>query len=118
MNLSEMRKNEFFVRNREVFLKEKLPEINKINNLPEQSLFNYFFSKNYVRLSVNLCGVLRRGDHEEIKKWLENLDEFDGLVLDMKGWVNKTPFSYYYWCYLMQTPWKIQAYDCLRKNQK
>lgn len=118
MNLDEMRKDEFFLKNRDVFLKEKLPEINKINNLPEQSFFNYFFSENYIRLSVELCRVPGRGNHEEIKKWLENINEFDNLVLDIKGWVNKTPFSYYYWCYLMQTPWKMQAYDWLQINKK
>jgi len=114
MNLNSMRNNLNFIENREFFLRNKLPEINKITSLPEQSLFNYFFHDMNKPLDINLVGAMFNNTNSKIiLERLKEMKEMRNIIIDVKGWQNNSPLAYYYWSYLMMTPWNKEAYEWL-----
>lgn len=117
INLNSMRENSYFIKNREHFLINKLPEINKITNLPEQSLFNHFFHDTNKPLDINLLGTMFSNDNSKILfERLEKMEKMEKIIIDVKGWNSNSPFVYFYWSYLLMTPWSKEAYDWLYKN--
>jgi lipopolysaccharide biosynthesis glycosyltransferase len=118
LNLAAIRLDARFLSEREEFLRSRLPAVNALVCLPEQSVFNYFFSAGMVPLDVNLCpaGHFDPTDPDRVEWMLNKMDCSSRIVLDLKGWQNRSPFDYFYWCYLLMTPWRRQAYEFLDRQ--
>jgi hypothetical protein len=97
IDLHAIRNDIHFMEKRTWFIEERLAEINKLIPLPEQSLFNYFFSKKCLKLDVLVAAVPER------------LDFSKRTILDIKGWNNDTPLSFFYWAFLLGGPWRGQG---------
>jgi hypothetical protein len=93
-----LKRHRLFMEERTSFLFNKLPKINEIEPLNEQSLFNNFFSEHCHPLDVNRTGNPDKVDFAK-----------NNNVLDIKGWRFDTPLAYLYFFFLLQTPWKDEA---------
>ncbi|MGE0815629.1 MAG: glycosyltransferase [Vicinamibacterales bacterium] len=120
LNLAYLRADAEFTTYREEFLRTRLPAINALVPLQEQSVFNYFFSHAAVPLNVNLCPVAHfdTEDPSARDSMLERMSRYTNLILDVKGWQDRSPFDAFYWCYLMMTPWKQEAYAHLDRQRR
>lgn len=119
LNLTYLRNDARFQATREEFLRDRLPAINALVCLPEQSLFNYYFSDALRPLDVNLCpaGHFNPRDPQAVTRMLARMDTATSMILDLKGWLHRSPFDYFYWCYLLMTPWRHVAYALLAQHQ-
>lgn len=119
LNLAFLRDDRRFVESREAFLRTTLPRANALVCLPEQSVFNYYFNEHVVPLSTTLvpAGHFDPADTAAVQRWLGALDVGTDVVLDLKGWQHRTPFDYFYWTYLLMTPWRDLAYAELARHQ-
>lgn len=105
-----LRKSRDFMLNRIDFIMKELPKINRLRNLPEQSVFNFYFHDKWCSLPVCLLPV--KGAFSEIDtggRWDHEIAEAVGVVLDIKGWKDETPYSLHYWSSLLETPWRHVA---------
>ncbi|MEZ5293371.1 MAG: glycosyltransferase [Vicinamibacterales bacterium] len=120
LNLQRMRQDERFRTTRASFLRTRLPAINALVCLPEQSVFNYFFSGSARPLEATLvpAGHFNPADERAVARLLGTMDCGGTLVLDLKGWQHRSPFDYFYWSYLLLTPWRAQAYAELVAHQR
>jgi len=117
MNLKHIRRDANFMNNRQNFLCVESLKIEKTVPLPEQSIFNYFFSNACLPLEINLCrsGHLH-ATQEEIVAQLTRIGNMRNVVLDLKGWLNETPLASFYWSHLLLTPWHREAHDLLARR--
>jgi lipopolysaccharide biosynthesis glycosyltransferase len=120
LNLDYMRSDLNFQANRENFLLTTLPQANALVCLPEQSVFNYFFSHSVRPLDVALvsAGYFDVDNHDATRRVLSLVRSNKDLVLDLKGWNNRSPFDYFYWTHLLLTPWQEEAYRALCRHQE
>lgn len=127
LNLEGLRKCDYFEKERFSFLQEKLENINKIRCLPEQSVFNFFFSEINEPLECCVAPIDRKylelqnsfTDSSKTNPWSESFVKQEALFLDMKGWISETPYSLYYWAHLLHTPWMNEindVWDTLKPN--
>lgn len=88
IDLQNLKQNHRFMDERTGFITDKLPAINSLRALSEQSLFNYFFSKQCLDLDIHLVPGINQFD------WSKK------MILDIKGWNNETPLSLFFWLFL------------------
>ncbi len=119
LNLAHLRRDVRFQTTRESFLRTTLPRANALVCLPEQSVFNYYFNREVVPLATTLvpAGHFNPADGAAVERWLSAMDAGADVVLDLKGWQHRTPFDYFYWTYLLMTPWRRDAYAALARHQ-
>ena len=118
MNLKFMRNDANFTNGKWNFLEKKLPSINKIRSLPEQSVFNYYFSNTNIPLD---CCLLPAGAFDIFGRnsaWDDGYGNFKNVIIDTKGWKNNSPLDLYYWAALLRTPWKDEAVKFFNKAAK
>ena len=118
MDLARMRKHKRFLCERDTFITNKLHSVNAIRCLPEQSVFNYFFSRDNQPMQCCLVRIDRR--HKEVENdpyspWYQDFRQLNNVILDLKGWRNKTAYSFYYWSALLNTPWHEEAKAVFKK---
>lgn len=119
LNLGYLRADRRFLESREAFLRTTLPRANALVCLPEQSVFNHYFNEQVVPLATTLvpAGHFNPADVAAVQRWLGAMDVGTDVVLDLKGWQHRTPFDYFYWTYLLMTPWRDSAYAELARHQ-
>ena len=124
MDLDAIRANSSFIRERASFLqatanqRQTMPEA----DLLEQSLFNRYFSDSCLPLNLVAPApdYIRR---DIINKQLEiptdqaYQSDSLGSVVDIKGWMNKSPECLHFWSALLETPWRSKAIDQFRRIQ-
>ena len=112
MDLEQIRGYSDFIENRKSFLEESLLIRNKINqaSLFEQSLYNRFFSDRYRSLPFQLVPANRLDQDPFRRKTIDlMLSGHQEIVLDLKGWLNQSSISLYFWAALLHTPWREHA---------
>lgn len=109
LNLSQIRNHKDFINNRENFLLEarRIQKKIPLAALLEQSLFNRYFSGNYLQLPFSLINANSlKSTPEKMKRIYKKLRKHEPLILDIRGWTNKSVFSLYFWSSLLHTPWR------------
>ena len=111
MDLDRIRGDCQFIANRKRFLEEALSIKREISEavLFEQSLYNRFFSEKYMRLPYKLVYANRINDYRRRESIDLILSSHDEIILDLKGWLNQSAFSLFFWAALLHTPWKEHA---------
>lgn len=120
LNLEAMRRDVHFQTSRVDFLRTTLQELNQLLPLGEQTLFNYYFSGSLRPLEATLLpasGKADTADPQVRERLLGMLNSPRPLILDLKGWEHRSPFDYFYWTYLLFTPWRSQAFAELVEHQ-
>lgn len=119
MELSEIRMCSEFMLNRSRFLAHSELIESKYQSLVlwEQSLFNYYFSASFQPMPIQLIPVDRLAGHPRELPWRQALDHGEDLILDIKGWANKSPQAQLFWQCLLQTPWACVAESQLETDR-
>lgn len=113
VDLDKLRSCTPFVKNRKEFLMESqrmcdqgVPQA----GLLEQSVFNRFFSKLCTPLPLAVIPVERLKNHPRETDWASILLGGDDCILDIKGWLNQSPYALKFWSLLLDTPWRTEAF--------
>lgn len=118
MDLEKIRGYSKFINNRRIFLKEALVVKQKIKqaSLFEQSLYNRFFSDRYVSLPFPLVPA-NRLDQDPLRRQRIDLMLLghQEMILDLKGWLNQSSISLFFWSALLHTPWREHAQQQLNQ---
>ena len=110
MNLRRIRKDKAFIHERLHFLEDAWEKF-KSKTMPhagllEQSLFNRFFSQKYRPLPFPLVqGNYIHEDPESRRRIKKMLLKHQPMILDLKGWQNRSFLSLSFWSLLLHTPW-------------
>jgi len=118
MDLDAIRANRSFIRERATFLqatanqRQSMPQA----DLLEQSLFNRYFSDSCLPLNLEVPApdYLRQNitdEHLKIPSDKAYQTDSLGSVVDIKGWMNKSPECLHFWSALLETPWRARAID-------
>jgi len=118
MDLGSIRRDARFMQQREEFLRVEVPKTEKIAWLPEQSLFNFFFSASCLPLDLDLCNAARSTlPSAQAAAGLTRLRDPRKVVLDLRGWENESPLASFYWSHLLLTAWQPEAFAFLAGRQ-
>ena len=112
MDLERIRGFTDFIDNRTSFLEEALLVRNEIKQagMFEQSLYNRFFSERYRSLPFPLVPANRLDQDSLRRKTLDlMLSDHQEMILDLKGWLNQSSISLFFWTALLHTPWREHA---------
>jgi len=112
MDLRSIRNCRDFVQGRLGFLHEARSLLVTIPQagLFEQSLYNRYFSSQYFPLPFQLVPSNRLYLHQDRRIWLYGLlSAHEPIILDLKGWLNHSSLSLFFWSALLHTPWREDA---------
>jgi len=116
MDLDVIRENLNFMEERCAFLQEAAVRRHDMReaNLLEQSLFNRYFSDSCLPLNlvVPTPDYIKRdvaAKHLEIPSNISYRPESLGTIVDVKGWLNRSPECLHFWSALLETPWREDA---------
>ena len=110
MNLRRIRQDKAFIKERRFFLEDAWEKF-KSKTMPhagllEQSLFNRFLSKKNRPLPFPLVqGNYIHEDPESRRRIKKMLRKHQPMILDLKGWQNRSFLSLSFWSLLLHTPW-------------
>ena len=110
MNLRRMRQHKAFIQERRGFLEDAWEKFTTRTmphaGLLEQSLFNRYFSWNYRPLPFPLVqGNYIHEDSKSRRKVKKMLRKNQPMILDLKGWQNRSCLSFSFWALLLHPPW-------------
>jgi len=116
MNLNAVRANKVFFQERVAFLKATADRRHEMSeaNLLEQSLFNRYFSDSCMSLNLEvsspdyLSGNVTDHHVATPRDQAYQRDSL-GSIVDLKGWMNKSPECLFFWSALLETPWREEA---------
>ena len=113
IDLEKLRSCKSFAENRREFLMESqsmcdqgLPQA----GLLEQSVLNRFFSKLCTPLPFAVIPVSRLRNHPRKTDWESVLLGGHDYILDIKGWLSRSPYALKFWSSLLDTPWRNETF--------
>ena len=111
-DFARLRADHDFQSRRVAYLRETLPEVSRLIDLSEQTVFNHFFADRAAELDLHLIGVAYMAGEDEAPqhRLLERLSSSRLVILDAKGWLDRHPLDCFYWTYLLLTPWADEAW--------
>ena len=113
IDLERFRSFQAFIDNRRKFLMESQSMYDQglsQAGLLEQSVLNRFFSKLCTPLPLPVIPVERLKNHPRRTEWESVLLGGQDYILDIKGWLGRSPYVLRFWSLLLDTPWRDEAF--------
>jgi len=127
MDLDQIRLNYDFCEQRISYMQStaRLNDEIRETNLLEQSLFNRYFSDSCLPLNLVVPSpdYIRRdidAQHLKIPDDQAYRSESLGAIVDLKGWLNRSPECLHFWSALLETPWRevaVRQFQLLRQPE-
>ena len=110
MNLRRIRKDKAYMQERLAFLEDAWQKFKTKTithaGLLEQSLFNRYFSQKYLPLPFPVVqGDFVDESAESRRRIKKMFRKRKPMILDLKGWQNRSSLSISFWSLLLHTPW-------------
>ena len=114
LNLRRMRQDKAFIQERRGFLEDAWEKFKNKTithaGLLEQSLFNRYFSQKYRPLPFPVVQGDYLDESPESRRRIKKMfRKHQPMILDLKGWQNRSSLSLSFWSLLLHTPWWERA---------